>query len=388
MSLLSVEELKTLAEQSKGPCVSIYMPTVSGGAEVQQNPIRFKNLMREAEERLVVQGMRKTEAVELLTPAQQELDKDEFWQNQNDGLAVFIAPGLFRYYCLPSTFEELVVVSDQFHLKPLLPALTGDGQFYVLALSQQNIRLIECTRHSAKEIELEDVPKNIDEALLYDETAQDGQFRISTSKGGTSNPFQHSGTFHGQGSPDRDKHQEDILQFFHAVDRGLQKYLCNKRAPLVLAGVEYLFPLYREANAYNHLLDEGITGNPELSEPEDLQAKAWEIVEPLFSQAKQEAIDHYKELTPTGRASNDVKEVVSAAFYGRVEELFVAVGVQQWGTFNPDTSTIDIHSDAEPGDRDLLDAAAVQTILNGGTVYAVDPEKVPDKAPVAAVFRY
>lgn len=388
MSLLSVEELKTLVEQSNGPCVSIYMPTVKGGSEVQQNPIRFKNLMRDAEERLVAQGMRDTEAVELLTPAQQELDKDEFWQNQNDGLAVFIAPGLLRYYCLPLAFKEFVAVTEQFHLKPLLPALTGDGQFYVLALSQQDIRLFECTRHSVKEIELEDVPKNIDKALLYDETAQDGQFRISTSKGGTNNAFQKSGTFHGQGSPDRDKHQEDILQFFHMVDQGLQKYLCDKSAPLVLAGVEYLFPLYREANAYNHLVDEGITGNPKLLEPEDLQAKAWEIVEPLFSQAKQEAIDHYKELTPTGRASNDLKEVVPAAYYGRVEELFVAVGVQQWGCFNPETSTIDIHSDAEPGDRDLLDAAAVQTILNGGTVYAVEPEKVPDKAPVAAVFRY
>ena len=113
-------------------------------------------------------------------------------------------------------------------------------------------------------------------------------------------------------------------------------------------------------------------------------------MEPLFLQEQQEAIDHYKELTATGRTSTDIKEVVSAAYYGRVEQLFVAVGVQQWGIFNPgiSTATVDIHSEAELGDEDLLDAAATHTLLNGGTVYAVEPEKVPNQALLAAVFRY
>ncbi|HBL11949.1 MAG TPA: hypothetical protein DD379_11170, partial [Cyanobacteria bacterium UBA11162] len=161
-----------------------------------------------------------------------------------------------------------------------------------------------------------------------------------------------------------------------------------KRAPLVLAGVEYLFPIYREANTYQHLIDEGITGNPENAKPEELQAQAWEIVEPLFLKSQQEAIDHYRELAQTGRSSSNIKEAVPAAYYGRIEELFVAVGVQQWGSFNPDTNTIDLHAEAEPGDEDLLNSAAIQTILNGGTVYAVEPDQVPDEAPLAAVFRY
>jgi hypothetical protein len=168
----------------------------------------------------------------------------------------------------------------------------------------------------------------------------------------------------------------------------LQKYLKGKRAPLVLAGVEYLLPIYKEANTYQHLVDEGITGNQENSKPEELKSQAWEIVEPLFLQEQQEAIDHYKELTATGLTSTDIKEAVPAAYYGRVDQLFVAVGVQKWGSFDPDNNTIDVHSEAELGDEDLLDSAAIQTILNGGTVYAVEPEKVPDEAPLAAVFRY
>jgi hypothetical protein len=284
MSLLSIEEVKSLVEQPKALCVSIYMPIYRLAADIQQNSTRLKNLMREAESSIVESGMSNQETGEFLQPLQELIDSDEsFWQeNNNDGLAVFLGSGVFRYYRLPLNFDELVVVTDRFHLKPLLPLLTGDGKYYVLALSQQDVRFLECTRSSVREIELEDVPKSLDEALQYDETAKDGQRRMSTPKGGTNNSFQHAGSFHGQGSPDRDKFQRDMEQYWYAIDRGLQKYLHNKRAPLVLAGVEHLFPGYRQANSYQHLVEEGIAGNPELLKPEELQAKAWEIVEPLF----------------------------------------------------------------------------------------------------------
>ena len=68
--------------------------------------------------------------------------------------------------------------------------------------------------------------------------------------------------------------------------------------------------------------------------------------------------------------------------------MFVAVGEQKWGHFDPDTSTVHLHEDPQPSDEDLLDFAAVHTLLNGGTVYAVSPDAVPDSAPVAAVYRY
>jgi hypothetical protein len=68
--------------------------------------------------------------------------------------------------------------------------------------------------------------------------------------------------------------------------------------------------------------------------------------------------------------------------------LFVAVGVQQWGIFNPGSNIVDLHSEAELGDEDLLDAAAVHTVLNGGTVYAVEPNQVPDGVQIAAIFRF
>lgn len=389
MSLLPLDEFRTLVEQSDNCCVSLYMLTIQAGTEVQQNPIRFKNLIKQAETLLQEQGnLRHTEALELLQPTV-ELDNGEFWQYQSQGLAIFVAEDFLRYYRLPLDFEELVVVSDRFHLKPLFPLLTGDGRFFLLALSQKQVRLFEGSRYSLQEIELEDIPTSMDAALLYDETAKEGQFRISTSRGGTNNSFQQAGSFHGQGSPDQDERQLDILQFFHVLDQELQKYFHNERIPLVLAGVEYLLPIYQEANTYPHLVDTILPiENVGVFKPEEMHEQVWSVVEPCYTGAQKVAIERYRELSGTGKTSTDLKETVAGAYYGRIDQLFVATGLQQWGNFDPQANELQLHSEAEPGDEDLLNAAAIQTLLNGGIVYAVESEAIPDQAPIAAIFRY
>jgi hypothetical protein len=111
-------------------------------------------------------------------------------------------------------------------------------------------------------------------------------------------------------------------------------------------------------------------------------------VQPCFLEAKQVVRAQYQELAGTGRTSTNIKEIVLAACHGRVEVLFVAVGIQQWGRFVPETNTVHLSAEPTPGDEDLSDLAAIQTVFNGGTVYAVEPEKVPDGAPLAAIFRY
>lgn len=360
MTLLSIDELKTLS-QHQGLCVSLIMPTYKAGAETQQNPIRFKNLIKQAEAQLQDKyGLRQPDALTLLQPAM-DLDTEDFWQHQDEGLALFLAEDFLRYYRLPLSFDELVVVSDRFHLKPLMPLLTGDGTFYLLALSQEQVRLFEGTHYTMREVELTDVTTNMARALQYDETAADGQFRISTPKGGTNNPFPQTGSFHGQGSPDRDDHKADISQFFNQLDRSLSPYLQDAHAPLVLAGVEYLIPIYREATSYHTVLDDAITENPDGLNSDELHAQAWAIVEPYFEQTKQAVVNHYQELTATGKTSTDLKEVVSAAYYGRVDQLFVAIGLQKWGNFDPQDNKLHLHADAEPEDEDLLNSAAIQT---------------------------
>lgn len=383
MDLLSKEELTTLAEQQTALAVSIFMPTHRLGREVQQNPIRLKNLLAEARQQLVDRGLRSPEADQFLEPAQALVENNSFWQHQQDGLAIFITPDLFRTYRLPLPFEEQVVTNNHFYLKPVLPLLKDEGYFYILALSQNEVRLLRGTPYRVSEIEVEEMPQSLAEALKYDEPEKQLQFHTNTQNQRGDRPAQ----FFGQGGGEDDK-KERLRRYFQQIDKGLQPLLQKEKVPLVLAGVEYLFPIYQEVNHYEHLLDPGIEGNPKLLSAEDLQARAWTIVQPFFQQAQQAAWERYEQAVNTGLTSQDIKEIVPAAHYGRVDTLFVAEGRQQWGTFDPITQAVRLHQDAEPNSEDLLDTSAIQTLLNGGTVYPLAPERMPDNSYLAALFRY
>lgn len=384
MSLLTKEELKTLIDTKEGLCVSIFMPTHRAGPETRQDPIRLKNLVTEAEEKLIAEGLRGPDARTLLQPAAALIEDHDFWQQQSDGLAIFISADLFRLYRLPLEFEELLVIADRFHLKPLIPVLSDGKQFYVLALSQNKVRLFRGEQYNIYEMSLENVPTSLAEALKYDDPESQQQFHTATPAPGGG---ERAAMFHGHGVGSDDEN-ENLLRFCQLVERGLQPHLRQENGPLVLACDDQLYPIYEEANTYPHLVKDHISGNPDERQPEKIHAQAWHIVGPIFQQARKEAAKQYKNLTETEQSSKDIRTIVPAAHYGRVDTLFVALGEHQWGAFDPQTNRIDLQAAPDARNEDLLDAATVQTLLNGGTVYAVAREQVPDQVPLAAIFRY
>ena len=380
MDVFTKDDFKMLVKKQRGLCISIFMPTHRTTTEIQQDQIRLKNLLREAERAIAVTD---PNLGNVLEPAQNFLQESEFWWYQSDGLALFLSPEAFFYYRLPISFEELIVVTDRFHLKPLLRLLSGDGRFYILAVSQNEVRVFQCTRFSVSELDLVNIPESAAEALRCDDPEKQLQFHTGTSTGRGKRPAMFHG--HGVGTDDT---KENILRYFRQIATGIRDFLCDEEAPLVFAGVDYLFPIYREANTYPNLLSEGIIGNPEGLSAKELHERAWSIVEPYFQEARNEAAAQYRQFAGTGRTSNDLKSIVPAAYRGRVEIVFVALGSQRWGTFDQDNQTAELHDIAEPGDQDLLDFAAIQTLINGGSVYAVEQDKMPVDSPVAAFFRY
>ena len=383
MDLLNKKELETLIKKPKGLCVSFYMPTFQKGRPVRQNSIRFDNLLSEAEEKLQAAGLPAQEIKKFLGPAQ-KLRKDTlFWSYQSKGLAVFISQKFFRTFRLPIKFEKIAVVADHFHLKPLLFLLGREDQFYLLALSRNKTKLFKGDRGGLEEIKSEDIPESLKQALWYKDYESFLQFHSRAPQRGR----ERAAMFHGQGvSIDDEKFK--ILRYSRHINKGLHKLLRGKRDPLVLAAVDYFHPIYKEANTYPYLMEKGISGNPENLSSRQLHQKAWSIADSYFKKDLKQAIVRYRELFPSRRTSNNIRKIIPAAEQGRIDSLFVAVGQQQWGTFNPQTGKISIHKEPGPGDEDLLDYVAVQTFLKRGKVYVVAPKKVPDKKLLAAIFRY
>ncbi len=389
MENLTLEQLKLLAQQTQRPSISIFLPTHRVGTDAQQDPIRLKNLLREAERQFLDKGMGPNEVGALLQPAQALIENTAFWQHQQDGLAVFIAPDDFHYYHLPFDTEELLVIAQSYYVKPILPLFMNNEHYYILAISQDAVRLFEATRHSVGQIEMpEDTPESLDEALRFDDPEKQLQFHSGTSQsapqGGT-----RAGMFHGQGAGE-DEQKEKIERYLNLVDMALKAVFREEKAPLVLAGVDYLLPIYHKVSEYANIMTEGIVGNPEHLRPEELQEQAWAIVEPYFHQETEKVIELYQQLAHTDKATDDFEEIVAAAFYGRVDRLVLAVGRQMWGVFNRETGKVVHYHEGQRTEDDLplLDFAAMQTLQNGGTVYALTQDEMPTESAIAAVFRY
>lgn len=261
-----------------------------------------------------------------------------------------------------SLLESQVAVSEPFRIAPLLPLLGGDGRFYVLALSENGVRLLQGTRHTTSAVDLGSAPTSLAEALRAHDRDEPLQFHTQPSLG----RGRRGAIFHGQG-----------------VGIDTKK---DDRVPLVLAAVGELMPLYRQASTYPHLLNRGIEGNPDRLSPSELHDCAWPLVEPLFRQEEEEALARYRQLTGTGRTASKVAEVVPAACRGEVETLFVARDGKCWGTFDAAACRVEEHEREKPGDDDLLDLAAAQTLQRGGSTHLLARSQMPDTALLAAIF--
>ena len=382
MDIITIEKLKEVIAKRSDWCVSIFMPTHRAGLETEQDPIRFKNLLKEAEKRLLDKGLRTPEVDEMRKDPRRLLQEGMFWQHQSDGLALFFSKDNFQFFRVPLKLTEKVIVTGRFHVKPLLPLLTSGGTFHILAISQNQLRLLEGTQHTVDEIELGEMPKTLSDSLPDDWLKEKLQIHIGTPSGGGSSSAKSHG--HDTGSDTKVR----LRKWFRTVDKALTGILSDTGAPLVLAGVDSLFPLYKEVNTYPHLVDEGIPGNPDEMKSVDLHPMAWAIVEPIFKKEKKAGLEKYRQLAGTGKTTTDVSEALVAANHGRIDVLFVALGVQVWGRFDPENDKVELHEKPQPGDEDLLDFTAIQTWMTGGSVFIVSQEDVPNQALVAAVLRY
>ncbi len=386
MDTICLNDIKELIQSDGKAHVSIFMPTHHRGGVDQQDPIRLKNLLRKAEEKLSSVGLRPAEARSLIKPAEILLTDNLFWRQQGDGLALFLEADRYFYYRIPMILDEEVGVADRFYIRPIVPMIGNCGLFYVLAISQNENRLLQCTSYGSVRINLSEVPKDLTSALFYTTPDNRMQYHVPAPSGG-SNFGGATAIQTGEGSrPNYEK--RNLLQYFSQVNKGVIKYLKEETAPLLLAAVDYLHPLYRSANEYRNLLPEGILGNPDGVSDKTLCGQAEGIVKPYFDKIKRDAVADFHRALGTGTTAMGLIDVVTAAFQGRVRFLFLDTAARKWGTFDPGTHTMTEHSQPEPGDDDLIDFAAYQTLKHAGSVFVMRPEEVPGNSSIAATLRF
>ncbi|KJS28664.1 MAG: hypothetical protein VR64_23365 [Desulfatitalea sp. BRH_c12] len=387
MDIFSLEDFKSLALYSENPCVSLYLRMHAKGKETRQNAIRLKNALADAKGALTALYKDGGKHREMLDPIEALLEDGAFWRTQSQGLAIFLARDVTRVFRLPIAFEDLHVIAPRFHLGPALPLITDNPRFYILALAQNSVQFYRCDRLHCEQLQVQNLPKSIDEALQYD--LEQRQFQFYTGGPVVRGTHRRAAVFHGQGSSANDVN-DNLLRYCRMIDDALYEVLRNETAPLVLAGVDYLQAIFREASDYPHMKPEGVIGNVERVSADELHRQAWEVMSSELRTRRVKGIARYNELKGTGLTFMDLPSILSSAIDGRVAQLIVGERLHRWGSYDENGQEVKIVSDDSPapGLVDLLDVAACETILKGGEVWRVDPSEIPDKAPAVATLRY
>ena len=383
MDSLKEDYAAGLLEACEPPCLSLYQPTHRHHPENQQDPIRFRKLVKVLEESLL-QRYPTDEIRPLLDPFLALADDHDFWNHTLDGLAVLGARGMFRVYRLQRPVSELVVVADSFHTKPLMRILQSADRYQILGLSRQEIKLFEGNRDALDEIEpAHGVPRTITEALGEELTESHQTVASYGGVGGSHSPMHHG---HGGKASEVDS---DAERFFRAIDRGILEHHSQPSAlPLILATLPEHRHMFHQVSHNPFLLVEGIDIHPDALPIDELRQRAWQVFEPHYLARLAALVEEFGRARSQDLGHDELARVARAVAVGRVATLLIEADREVPGRIDAATGDVEFDDLAPLEIDDALDDLGALALKMGGEVVIVPTERMPTETGIAAIYRY
>lgn len=382
--MLTKEQFAELANFRADNCVSIYLPTHAAGVEVNEHfdPTTFKQALQEVTNSLKNKGLNQGAIDKLLEPAHALLHDDAFWLKMTNGFAIFLADGYCKFIKLPMNVTRDIMVNHTFFVTPLTELLTRKEYFFLLVISKKQVKLFRADAFGMEYIPVQGLPEGMMDAQASDKD-EETTFRTG-GRGGTG-----GANFHGIGGGNNVDDKQKIATYFEAADDVIWKeVLHTENVPLLLAGVEYLIPVYKSVSDYNHVCEEALTGSHEREDIPTLYKQAMEKMTSYFKQRYKKAFEMYGNQSATSLTASIVDDIIPAAHYGQVSHLFVRSGEHLWGTFDEMANELKLHASEDEDGEDLLDTTVVRTLLSGGEVFLVEKDQMPADSVMAAILRY
>jgi len=377
---LQLEGIQELV-QPPGPCVTVLLAPYRPGEQAKSMAGVIKNYLRDAEKQLIERKVPATVRADVLDPIEHLADDPLLIKGSHWGRAIFRSPGVFRQFELIGPVQGALTVGGYFAIRPILGDLLVPLEFYVLKLSKTHVALLKCAGLRSEQVPLPaGIPATIEEAESFKPPDHDLENR---STAGSSTGSMRAVRF-GTGSG-RETQRTYLADFYKAIDRGLREIVQLSEAPLVLAGVDEDNALYRTINRYPNLLAQSVSGSPDggLSELE-LVGRAYTIVRSDCTERAARALAESRERVAPVRYANGINAILRAAVEGRVANLYIDETAQMHGVFEGAKRG----GRWNYGEEDLLNVAAVESILRGGEAFSLPAGRIPNGEPVAAILRF
>lgn len=364
------------------PCLSLYQPTHRAHPDKQQDPIRFRNLVKNLELTLA-QKYSGRESAPILRRFYDLAENGDFWNRALDGIAVFATSELFKVYRLQRPVRELAIVADSFHTKPLMRILQSAGRYHVLGLNREEAILFEGNRYVLDEVEL---------APGFPRTAAD----IIGVKDGE--PERKKRAYGRAGPGLTTRHGTDVRQdlvdneterFFRAVDEAVsEQYSRPSGMPLLLAALPEHHHMFRAVSRNPLLLTEAIDVYPNAQSLDKLRERAWQLLLPRYLDRLSGLVERFGASRAEDRSGADLAEIARATAAGRVATLLIDADRVIPGRFDPVSGAIAFAPPNDLGVDDLLDDVSEYALKAGGEVVIVPTERMPTDTGIAAIYRF
>lgn len=371
VELRGLSSLKTLLAPVEGQCLSVYLPL--SGARAQQDEkthdLQWCALLDEAADENIRKALGSWEDVRAVLPPA-----------RIKAVAVLRSSGVFAVIGLHHDANARIVTGPQFFIRPLLKEVTAASAFYLLALSLKDIRLLRCTLDTSEEVPLGEQTKTSFETFMASAKTDHTRIRSSVAGAGAGSSKGAVGTT----TTEREAKDEYLGHYFKHLDGAITETLRGHDEPLVIAGVRDEVALYRRSNSYPHLATDFVKGAPNSLKSGEMHARALTVLESEYS-SKIDAVLAEYDHKAGGAASNRLKDIVTAAHDGRVTTLLISETTENFGSFDEATNEA---SGRGSGEIDLINDAAIETVLHSGAILTAPNNRMLQGAPAVAIFRY
>lgn len=361
------EELLNLAEVRSDVCVSIYLQTSPLPQDIEASRIELHNLLKEAFQQLGNSGFDKRRLWTLQEECTDVLEADDFWFYHANSLAVLATPDSIHTYRLANELKTQLEVSDRFYLKPLMRSVTFPQTAYILALSENEARVVEFFSSGPPEVvKVENMPKDALSAV--------GKSSLTASL----NTLSHESGSRGP--------KLRLAQYVRKVVEALRPLLLQQHdLPLILVSAEPLAPMFRSMSSLANLLDETIFMSPDWASVSELVDLARPVLDRHYAAQLDEVRKKFEERSAQNRVATDLTDVARAATYGMISLLLVDFDNTVTGSID-DGGVLALSS--EPGSYGVIDEIVKRSMACGAKILAVRADDMIGKTGVAAILRY
>jgi len=370
---LAKDELQAVSKRS-GPFLSVFLPPFRPGAGEKSAAQRLKEIAQTASELIEHHklGGRASDFRVSLAWASQQPEMDAGGPSR----VIFVSSGNVSVFRAPIPLEETVVLGEEPNLKPLISFATSAQEIFGLGLSVKQLRLWRYRSGECEAVPLPaGVPPSLEAAGGFDQPDHDLVNRSYAGHTAGAMRGVRFGTL-----SDRESRGEYLAHFYKLVHRGLRPALDG--APLLLIGLPEDTSAYRRVAADPYILENQLEGSAEAFSLGQIAESARAAALHANRHRADGVLAAFLEMTDRGRTLHHADEILRAAVDGRVHQLLFAEDMTL-----PARRGLSYATRLLVGE-DLLNAAIVRTIGNGGEAFGLPGETMGRAAPMAAILRY